>query len=723
MPTTTPLASHDTGINKFKGLQLGITAVGVLVLVALAGSSAYDAWRSHGYSIAANEREIANVANALAEQTAWSLQAVDLLLIDSARWYRDERHEPGPTAAAGASAALGARAAAVKQVREIIIMDARGDPLYRSRESANGSHNTADRSYFIAQRDNPGTGLFISEPLTTRSEGRPAVILSRRLDDAHGQFAGVVIANVDLEELDRFYQAVDVGAGSAIQLLRDDGTLLVRNPRIANALGQKYPALVTAPVEPTQRVVNPVDGQEDFLALATVRNTSLRLAVTRDAAVALQPWRVETINVAARTLVVTLLGALGLAMLLRQISVLKRAQHDKEQLETQLRQSQKMEAIGTLAGGIAHDFNNVLGAILGYGELALQHSAEHSNLRRYLDNIMLAAERAKMLVERILGFSRSGLGDLLLVNVEAVVRETIELLEASLPVGIRLDSRFQAGNAAVIADPTYLHQVAMNLCTNGVQAMDHGGVLGIAVERRTLTEPRHLPRGSLAAGDYVRLSVTDTGAGIPAAVLDRIFDPFFTTKRVGEGTGLGLSLVHGIITDLGGAIEVRSAVGVGTHFDIWLPAAGEEEIPAGEVAPTLPRGNGETVMIVDDEQTLVALAEELVAQSGYEPVGYVSSAAALQAFRAAPQRFDAILTDESMPDLVGTEFARHVRELRPTIPIILMSGRAVAELVNRADEVGVNEVLRKPLHGRHIAESLARVLAPEVKICEPACLK
>jgi CheY-like chemotaxis protein len=205
--------------------------------------------------------------------------------------------------------------------------------------------------------------------------------------------------------------------------------------------------------------------------------------------------------------------------------------------------------------------------------------------------------------------------------------------------------------------------------------------------------------------------------------LDRIFDPFFTTKSVGEGTGLGLSVVHGIIADLGGAIDVHSTVGEGTRFDIWLPAAGEQALPSDATVQTLPRGNGEAVMIVDDEPLLVALAEELIAQLGYEPVGYVSSAAALQTFRAAPHRFDIILTDESMPDLVGTEFASQIRQLRPTIPIILMSGRAVAGLVDRAAEMGVNEVLRKPLHGRDIAEALVRALAPAMEIQEPVCQK
>ena len=242
----------------------------------------------------------------------------------------------------------------------------------------------------------------------------------------------------------------------------------------------------------------------------------------------------------------------------------KLAQANKEQLEAQLRQSQKMEAIGTLAGGIAHDFNNILGAILGYGELAHQYSAEGSPLRRYLDNVMHAAERAQALVERILGFSRSGLGERAPVNVQFVIEETLELLEASLPAGIRLESRIEAGDSAVIGDATYLHQVAMNLCTNAVQAMENGGVLRVCLDRAEVKEHRTLSRGSLTPGRYVRLTVSDTGIGIPPAVLERMFDPFYTTKGVGRGTGLGLSLVHGIVIDLGGAIGVTSTAGEGT---------------------------------------------------------------------------------------------------------------------------------------------------------------
>ena len=394
------------------------------------------------------------------------------------------------------------------------------------------------------------------------------------------------------------------------------------------------------------------------------------------------------------------------------VTAQRQAQVEKEQLEGQLRQSQKMEAIGTMAGGIAHDFNNILGAILGYGELAHQNCAEGSPLRRYLDNVMHAAERAKVLVEGILGFSRSGLGERAPVNIRCVVSETLELLEPSLPAGIRLERRIDAGDAAVIGDPTYLHQVAMNLCTNAIQAMEHGGLLGVALERIEVSEPRALSRGSLAPGLYVRLVVSDTGPGIPMVVLERIFDPFFTTKSVGEGTGLGLSLVHGIVADLGGAIGVTTESGRGTTFEIWLPVAGEISAPPIEQERMLPRGNGETVMIVDDEQALVALAEEITAGLGYEPVGFTSSGSALHAFEGAPDRFDVILTDESMPHLLGSELAREIRRIRPTVPIIVMSGYGGSQLANRAAEIGVNAVLRKPLHRRELAESLARALQP-----------
>jgi CheY-like chemotaxis protein len=205
--------------------------------------------------------------------------------------------------------------------------------------------------------------------------------------------------------------------------------------------------------------------------------------------------------------------------------------------------------------------------------------------------------------------------------------------------------------------------------------------------------------------------IADTGVGIPPEVVERIFDPFFTTRGVGKGTGLGLSLVHGIVSDLGGAIDVKSTLGEGTRFEIWLPATTEVAKPAVEAVRELPRGRGETVMIVDDEPMLVTLAEEMLAGLGYEPVGFESSRAALQVFRSKPERFDLILTDEAMPELVGTELAREIRLLRPAVPVILMSGHGGAALAQRAAAIGVKEVLHKPLQRADLAEALARAVS------------
>ncbi len=419
--------------------------------------------------------------------------------------------------------------------------------------------------------------------------------------------------------------------------------------------------------------------------------------------------RVKNLHVLARVLK-TSSGNPEFVGALTDVTERKRAEEEQARLGQRLRQAEKMEAMGTLAGGIAHDFNNVLGAILGYGELAQNATAEGSAVHRYLDNVMNAGGRGKALVERILTFSRSSVGERGPFNVQVVIEETLELLAASLTRGIRLDRRLQAGDAAVVGDVTQLHQVAMNLCTNGLHAMQAGGVLEVVLDRADVVQNRRLSHGNLAPRGYVRLCVSDTGSGIAPQVLDRMFDPFFTTKGTGEGTGLGLSLVHAIVADLGGAIDVRTAVGQGTTFTIWLPTAGEAAVPSVQVIAELPRGHGQAVMIVDDEEPLVSLAEEILAELGYEPIGFSSSTVALERFRAGPQRFDIVLTDETMPEIIGTDFAREIALLRPDMPIVLMSGYGGAQLQARACVLGIREVLHKPLQRRDIAECFARVL-------------
>ena len=397
--------------------------------------------------------------------------------------------------------------------------------------------------------------------------------------------------------------------------------------------------------------------------------------------------------------------ALGMA---RDITARKQAEAERARLEGQLLQSKKLEAIGTLAGGIAHDFNNILAAILGYGDMAQKKAPEGSALRRHLDAVVAAGLRAKSLVARILAFSRSGIGERVPVPVQSVVAEALDLLAPSLPASVRLERQLACGDATVMGDATQIHQVVMNLCANATQAMKAGGRLEVSLDVVERNDSM-AATSRLAAGRYVRLRVRDTGSGIAPQLLERIFDPFFTTREVGVGTGLGLSLVHGIVTELGGGIDVDSKPGEGATFSVYLPWSNQPAVEK-ELDEALPVGSGETILFIDDEEALVRLGEEMIASLGYEPVGFTSSAAALAAFREAPDRFQAVLSDEAMPELGGADLARAIRQVRPEVPVVLMSGYVSPLFAARARNIGVVEVLSKPLVVRDIARSLANAL-------------
>ena len=386
------------------------------------------------------------------------------------------------------------------------------------------------------------------------------------------------------------------------------------------------------------------------------------------------------------------------------------AEEELRRLEKQLRQAQRLEAIGTLAGGIAHDFNNILGAILGYGERALRDAAVGSRLRHDLESIMTAGERGRILVDQILSFSRTSASERVAVHVEQVASEALNHAAARLPAAVTIVPRLRAGSAAVLGDPTQVHQVVMNLLTNALQAMPSGGTVSVLLELVQVDAYQVITTGTLEAGVYLLLEVADSGLGIAPEIIERIFDPFFTTKEVGVGTGLGLSLVHGIVTELGGAINVTSEIGAGSVFTVYLPRTGDAA-EAGETGvPDLPRGNGERVLVVDDEEPLMRIAVETLEECGYRPVGFSSSLAALEAFRASPQSFDALVTDERMPGMTGTVLIREVRVLRADIPAMLMSGYIGGSSGRSDQDTGADEVLKKPVPGNELAASLARVL-------------
>jgi two-component system, cell cycle sensor histidine kinase and response regulator CckA len=378
-------------------------------------------------------------------------------------------------------------------------------------------------------------------------------------------------------------------------------------------------------------------------------------------------------------------------------------------LEDMLQRSMKMEAIGTLAGGIAHDFNNILSAVLGYSELALSEAGAGGPIQRYLAGIVKAGERAKELVRQILTFSRQTHHDPKPMQLAPIVKETLKLLRASLPAAIEIKERIES-DAAISADPTQMHQVLMNLCTNAAHAMrKEGGTLSVSLAVVQRNGQGRALQPDIQFGRYVKLAVGDTGHGIPPHLTDRIFDPFFTTKEQGDGTGLGLSMVHGIVKSHGGDIVVESRDNGGTEFQIYMPVI-EESVPTGVLAEKpSPRGS-ERILFIDDEVALADIAVSMLSGLGYQVTMEVNSVDALTLFKAKPFDFDLVITDFSMPKMTGEQLAKEIAEIRPDIPIILCTGYSVTLYDQRAAAMGIRAVVMKPVLKHEIAQTIRKVL-------------
>ena len=390
---------------------------------------------------------------------------------------------------------------------------------------------------------------------------------------------------------------------------------------------------------------------------------------------------------------------------------LARREAEKQQLEMQLRQTQKMEAIGTLAGGIAHDFNNILGIISGYTELARLDAPEGSRSQKCLKEIFTASLRARDLVQQILTFSRQGANEPKPLQVGFIIKEVMKMLRAPLPSTIEVKYFVPRNLPAVLADSTQIHQVVMNLCTNAGHAMrEKGGVLEVSLGEVMVDETMAARIPDLMPGKYQKLKVGDTGHGMSPEVMEKIFDPFFSTKGPGEGTGLGLSVVHGIVKKHGGGIEVFSKPGQGTTFEVYFPSLEEMNSGYNDEAVKLPTGT-ERILLVDDETAMVEMGQQMLESLGYKVTSRTSSLEALRAFQTHPDRFDLVITDMTMPRLTGAELAREVLKLRPDMPIILCTGFSDRIQEETAKSIGVREFVLKPVILRDIAPIIRRVLA------------
>lgn len=381
-------------------------------------------------------------------------------------------------------------------------------------------------------------------------------------------------------------------------------------------------------------------------------------------------------------------------------------------LEDQFRQAQKMEALGTLAGGIAHDFNNILAAMNGYTELAKIGAKDSPAIIENLEAVAAAGARATDLVRQILAFSRRQAQERKLIQLRHIVGEAVKLLRATIPASITFKTSLPFDTHLVLADATQIHQIVMNLVTNAWHAMrERAGVLTVNLENVMVDNRLAQELPNLRPGRYVRLSVSDTGHGMDRSTMDRIFEPFFTTKPAGEGTGLGLSVVHGIMQNHEGAITVESEAGKGTTFRLYFPAHSNDGAEVNTEGSKLTRGTGQRILFLDDEGALAMLGKKALGQYGYEVDAFTNVTDALEAFRANPQGFDLVLTDFAMPGMMGTDFARQVLQIRPGVPVLLMTGYAANFTVERVRAMGIADLLIKPLTIESLVEAVGKALA------------
>ncbi|MBI4793053.1 MAG: response regulator [Deltaproteobacteria bacterium] len=388
----------------------------------------------------------------------------------------------------------------------------------------------------------------------------------------------------------------------------------------------------------------------------------------------------------------------------------KKAEEEKAKMEAQLRQAQKMEAIGTLAGGIAHDFNNILGAIIGYSEMAIEALPPDSTVTRNLGEVLKAGFRAKDLVTQILAFSRQANIDPIYLRPASIIKEGVKLLRSSIPTTIDIHEDIDAKTGVILAAPTQIHQILMNLCTNAFHAMEeHGGTLLISLHEIELDpENSDIPPGA-AGGTFARLTVHDSGTGIDPMIKNSIFDPYFTTKEAGKGTGMGLAIVHGIVKTCGGFIVCESVLGRGTTFKVFLPVVTQHGPDEVKILDCIPTGK-ERILFVDDEALIADMAKEILEKLGYTVTVRKSGPAALETFQNQPGKFDLVITDQTMPGMTGVELSRRMLQIRPDIPIILCTGYSSTASESAAKSLGVKEFVFKPISIRHMARLIRKVL-------------
>lgn len=666
----------------------------VVVAVAAAGL-----WRLRNTVMEGQARELGLLSLALADEVDRGLQGMK----EGLQAVQDELEEGRlPLDRADTGRSLQTRADLMPLVRTLWLTDAAGHVL-----SASDATPPPALALFRPGLDRLApNALAVSGPFLDPVRHETLVAIALRFAPSPGGARGWIVAALPARALLGAFSVASPAADARAGVFRDDGV------RLAGTIAQP-PAFASA--RSTQRIATPQDievrelrdGSHRLVAVHDLPRFGLQMVLTRDLDAVLFAWR-QTAQLTAG----------GLALLLTVVAIgvhlVRLADHHRDQareaLQLQLSRASKLEALGTLAGGVAHDFNNVLAAIVGFGEMAQDAAAPGSDQQRQIGKVLQAALRGKSLVERILAFSRGGARTSIVFELEPVVQEVLALLAASLRPGVVLERALDAPGARLRGDPTQVFEAVMNLCTNAMQAMPTGGRLTVRMARVRFDAPHVLSHGRLEPGDYLLLAVQDEGAGIDTQVMENLFEPFFTTRGAQSGTGLGLAVVHGVIAESGGAIDVRSAPGQGACFTLYFPESHDAMAPPAPRQQPGARGAAQALLVVDDDPALVGLAIEMLTALGYRPTGCTDPAAALQLLREGSEAYAALITDEVMPVMTGTQLARQVRAIDAHLPVLLVSGYGGALLAARAADAGVTRLLAKPLQRADLAQALDDVL-------------
>ncbi len=709
--------------------------IGGLVAIALIGAiCTASVLRLRDRDIAQAERNLKSLDLLLGEETERAIQSADLIVRSlQERVSADDvtgLGDPASTATQDLHVLLKSRIAGIPQISALSIVGRTGMIVATSRDAGLG-RDVSDKEHFKVLSTAAPDAIFISEPSRNQLDQRWTSYLARRINDSSGAFRGLVVCAIDLTYFENLYKSLDVGQGGAVSLWRRNGVLMARFPPLPDKTGhgfaiQSFSGILRADGPVTYSVASSLDGTSRIVSTTAAKQYPLVINVTETYDQILSDWRQTAALIAVGgvfCVAAVLLVMLLLARQFRTFAALDVARTERgtavaarELAEDQMRQSQKLEAVGQLTGGVAHDFNNLLTAVLGNLELLQRHSrTQDERFQRWVHNALEAAQRGAILTQRLLAFSRRQPLNPKATDIAALMRSLSDLLVRSLGENVKLVTRIDPNLRMADVDPNQLDNAILNIAINARDAMDGRGTL--TIEARNLTLRANASSG-LSAGDYVTITITDIGRGIPAAVLGRVFEPFFTTKPIGQGTGLGLSQVYGFVKQTGGHIELKSEVGVGTRVAITLPCAEIQRTPVATLdnPDETPRlVTALSVLVVEDDPAVLAYSLELMREFGFTTVAATQADEALAVLRDG-QRFDLLFTDVGLPGLNGHELALRARRLQADLKVLFVSGytRDVIMHKGRLDK-GV-KLLAKPFTRAQLRAKLDQVLVTDVAV-------